>query len=173
MPFINRQTCQSCNRTLNANREGGFIDITTQNFICRDCFGQKLSLGDLDPEQYSQVNPVLRRPLIIAALAKIFFIYIFMTVGIESHDTIELMIGLILSLGLLVWLVIPFVRWINARKKEKKYQAWLLDIRKQARERREAEEKQLAEYREMGLICPHCGAYSKGRFCEYCGQPMK
>lgn len=168
--FFTRQPCPSCNRSVNVSKEGGFTDINTQAFLCRPCFSQKLAAGTLDPDIYVQVQPKIRRPLIITALLKILMQIVFLQVGFESGDSVELVISLVFTGIFLFWTVSPFLLWIDARKKEESYQAWLIDVKKKYHSSR----TKSAPAKPQGpRECPNCGAITHGTVCEYCGFPLE
>lgn len=137
--------CQNCGRQFDANK-GGYYNKTTRRYTCKAC-GNQAKTGMKQSK--------------CAMIAKIFFGLMFIIVGIAPPEPNEFsvstfLIGLVIGVALIAWGIMPYIK---AKK-----------IEKAEAEQAELFRRKLAD---QVVICPHCGARTKGNVCEYCGSPIK
>ena len=95
-----------------------------------------------------------------AMIAKIAFGVIFILAGFSSPESGwsigYFLTALVIGGALIAWGIMPYLK---ARR-----------IEKEAAEQAELYRRKPEE---QPVICPHCGAKTKGNVCEYCGSPIK
>lgn len=136
--------CQNCGRQFDANR-GGYYNRTTRRYTCKSC-GNRARTGMKQSKG--------------AMIAKIAFGVIFILAGFSSPESGwsigYFLTALVIGGALIAWGIMPYLK---ARR-----------IEKEAAEQAELYRR---KFEEQPVICPHCGAKTKGNVCEYCGSPIK
>ena len=106
-----------------------------------------------------------KKPSIGAMIAKIAFGLIFIMIGIMPDDEFDMgarSMSIIIGLALIAWAIAKYVSWHKQR-----------DLIMHEIEREEQEINELkSALNNRARKCPHCGATSRGRVCEYCGSPL-
>ena len=108
----------------------------------------------------------IKKPRIGATIAKIAAGLIFIDIGIAPDPEFEAGargVSIIIGLAIIAWAFIPYFKW-NKRHKEVQE-----EIKREEQEIREIRQT----FENRSWTCPHCGANTKGKFCEYCGSPYK
>lgn len=146
--------CECCGKTFDYSR-GGSYDERRKRFVCPDCGGAT-----------GRGTVRVKRPSVGGTIAKIAFGLLFFAVSFsepESSDPMTyFMVGMVVSLALIAWGVLP---WLKVWKEDKR--------RKEEQEQLRAEKIRLREEREtVAKVCPSCGATGTGKICEYCGSRL-
>ena len=143
--------CEECGRRFNANY-GGYYNRKTRRYTCPQC-------GKAERADARQALTGMRQSKVAMAL-KIIFGVLFVAAGFSSPSEGwsfgYFLTALAIGGALLAWGLVPYVK---AKKAEKMKEEELREI-----------DEFLAN---APRTCPHCGARTKGNFCEYCGSPLE
>lgn len=136
--------CQSCGRQFDANR-GGYYNRATRRYTCKAC-GNQARTGMKQSKA--------------AMIAKIVFGVLFILVGIAPTEPQEnpvafFLTSLLIGGALIAWGLVPYIKVKKNLKRQEE------ELRQTKRELYRMEKK-----------CPACGAMSKGKYCEYCGEQL-
>ena len=161
--------CVQCGRQFNANL-GSYYNPSSRRYTCSRCVrAQKRALRQRqDPTAPTGVNAVTEQIQRIAKkpqstgamIAKIAAAVIFFFTGIGMGPA-EFMSALVIAGALVTWAIIPY-----RQEKKRNAAAELQAIAEQERARLLAERAVSEPW-----SCASCGAVTKGKTCEYCGQP--
>jgi len=193
--------CYKCAKRFDANTEG-YYDRKARQYLCPDCMKKLMSLPGkrgyiakaipiallklyfgmalLLPTEGASTDEILYNAVVGFALVvwavwgfvkamktkravpgtadmlfKVCLGVIIAALCVEGEDLVEALVLLILGLALIAWGVLPYIRM---KKLEKRIE----DLTPAAAQ------AAISAVR----ICPHCGATSRGNYCEYCGSAL-
>lgn len=152
-----RVICNNCGREFDPTCERSVYDQPSQSYICSRCL--------VRPEAQTRKKPRSKAGNALRIIFGILFILTaFNSIGDGDGTWLTC---LVIGAALLLWQFWPRLKDLLLRRQTRA--AMEKQREELAAREAEARARELARKKE----CPHCGATSSGKVCEYCGMPLE